>query len=98
MTIGNKIKDLREQSGMLQRELAAKLEISEAYLSKIENNQKPLKREDLTKISKIFKAKLIELEKIWLASKLYESIKDEVHGLDALKLAEEQIKYDRQSK
>ena len=77
MTIGNKIKDLREQSGMLQRELAAKLEISEAYLSKIENNQKPLKRDDLTKISKIFKAKQIELEKIWLASKLYESIKDE---------------------
>lgn len=98
MTIGNKIKDLREQSGMLQRELAAQLEISEAYLSKVENNQKPLKREDLTKISKIFKTKFIDLDKIWLASKLYESIKDEAHGLDALKLAEEQIKYDRQSK
>ncbi len=98
MTIGSKIKDLREQSGMRQRELAAKLEISEAYLSKVENNQKPLKREDLTKLSQIFKTKLIELDKIWLASKLYESIKDEAHGLDALKLAEEQIKYDRQSK
>ena len=95
MTIGNKIKGLREEKGILQRELAALLEISEAYLSKVENNQKPLKRKDLIKISKIFKSDLSELEKVWLASKLYESVKDEAHGLDALKLAEEQMKYDK---
>lgn len=98
MTIGTKIKALREAKGMLQRELAAQLEISEAYLSKVENNQKPLKRKDLSKISTIFNRELKELEKAWLASKLYESVKDEELGLDALKLAEEQMKYNKKNK
>jgi len=40
MSIDNKIKDLRGNVGMLQRELAAKLCIGEGFLSKIENNQK----------------------------------------------------------
>ena len=45
MILGQKIKELRESSGMLQRELASKLEIGDGFLSKVENNQKTLKRE-----------------------------------------------------
>lgn len=42
MTIGKKIKELRKKKGMLQRELAYKLKVEDAYLNKIENNQKNL--------------------------------------------------------
>ena len=38
MTIGQKIRELREKTGMLQRELAYELKVGDAYLSKIENN------------------------------------------------------------
>ena len=95
MTIGQKIRQLREEAGMKQRELAAKLDIGEGFLSKVENDQKLLKREDLKKISKIYKVQLIDLEILWLANKVYELIKDENQGLDALKVAEKQIKYSK---
>ena len=95
MTIGQKIRQLREESGMKQRELAAKLDIGESFLSKVENDQKPLKREDLAKLSEFFNVKHSELETLWLGNKVYDLIKNENQGLDALKVAEEQAKYIR---
>ncbi len=93
MTIGKRIKELRESSGLLQRELAAKLNIGEGFLSKVENDQKLLKRDDLMILSRIFNVDLSELETLWLANKLYDLIKDENNGLNALKVAEEQVVY-----
>lgn len=97
MTIGQKIKLLRESVGMLQRELATRLDIGEGFLSKVENDQKLIKREDLKKISKIFKVSHKELETLWLANKLYYIIKNESQGKEALKVAEEQLKYGKAS-
>ena len=83
-------------NGMLQRELATKLEIGEGFLSKVENDQKPLKRDDLKKLSKIFKVPVSELEILWLANKVYDIVRDEQSGPDALKVAEEQLQYGKQ--
>ncbi len=93
MTLGQKIRELREKSGMLQRELASKLEIGDGFLSKVENNQKPLKREHLIKISKIFKSSFSELETLWFANKICYLIKDEDKAIEILKVAEQEIKY-----
>ena len=93
MTLGQKIKELRETTGMLQRQLAAILEIGDGYLSKIESDQKALKREHLKTISKTFNSSLSELESLWIATKVYDIIKDEKEGLNALKVADNQIKY-----
>jgi transcriptional regulator with XRE-family HTH domain len=62
---------------MFQRELASKLEIGDGFLSKVENNQKTLKREHLIKISELFNCSLSELEALWIGTKLYEIVKDE---------------------
>ena len=83
---------------MKQRELAAKLDIGEGFLSKVENDQKLLKREDLLKLSQIFNIEHSELETLWLANKVYDLIKDENQGLSALKAAEDQMKYRKKSK
>lgn len=93
MTLGQKIKELREQAGLKQRELAYQLGIGEGFLSKVENDQKPLKREDLTKLNELFKIPIEELESLWLANKLYSIVRDEESALTALKVAEEQVKY-----
>ncbi|MDY3364096.1 helix-turn-helix transcriptional regulator [Riemerella anatipestifer] len=95
MTIGQRIRQLREEAGMKQRELAAKLDIGEGFLSKIENDQKLLKREDLKKLSNLFNVAHADLETLWLANKVYDLIRNENQGLDALKVAEEQIKYSK---
>ena len=62
-------------------------------MSKVENDQKPLKREDLTKLNELFKTPIEELESLWLANKLYSIVRDEESALTALKVAEEQVKY-----
>jgi len=93
MTLGEKIRELRESNNMLQRQLASKLEIGDGYLSKVERNQKTLNREHLIKISLLFKYPILELETLWIGNKVYDLIKNEKQGLDALKVAESQIKY-----
>ncbi len=95
MTIGKKIRQLREEAGLKQRELASQLKIGEGYLSKVENDQKQLKREDLTILSKIFKYPISDLETLWLASKVYCIVRGENVGLEALKVAEEQVEYQK---
>ena len=93
MTLGQKIKELRESSGMFQRQLAAILEIGDGYLSKVENDQKAIKREHLKTISETFNFSFEKLEALWIATKIYDIVKNEKEGLNALKAAEEQIKY-----
>lgn len=93
MTLGQKIKELRENAGLKQRELAYILGVGEGFLSKVENDQKPLKREDLTKLNELFKTPIEELESLWLANKVYSIVRNEESALSALKVAEEQVKY-----
>lgn len=93
MTLGQKIKELRESTGMYQRQLAAILEIGDGYLSKVESDQKAIKREHLKTISKTFNSSFEELEALWIATKIYDIVKNEKEGLNALKVAEQQIKY-----
>ena len=93
MTLGQKIRELRENAGLKQRELAYQLGIGEGFLSKVENDQKPIKRDDLSKLSKIFKTPIDELNSLWLANKVYSIVRDEESALTALKVAEEQITY-----
>lgn len=95
MTLGQKIKQLREESGMLQRQLASILEVGDGFLSKVESDNKPLKREHLKTLSKVFNASSSELEALWIATKVYDLVKDEEEGLNALRVAEKQIEYQR---
>ena len=93
MTLGQKIRELRESNGMLQRQLAAILEIGDGFLSKVETDQKTLKREHLKTISETFNCSFSELEALWIGSKIYDIVKYEKEGMNALKVAEEQMKY-----
>jgi transcriptional regulator with XRE-family HTH domain len=95
MTLGQKIKELRESTGMFQRQLASILEIGDGFLSKVENDQKALKREHLKTISETFNCSFSELEALWIGSKVYDIVKDEKEGMNALKVAEEQMKYEK---
>jgi len=95
MTLGEKIKILREDAGMLQRQLASILEIGDAYLSKIEGDKKLLKRDHLRTISTTFQCEYTELETLWIANKVIDLVKNEEQGLGALRVAEEQLSYNK---
>jgi len=98
MTLGQKIRELRESKGMLQRQLASILEVGDGFLSKIETDQKALKREHLKTISETFNCSFSELEALWIGSKIYDIVKDEEEGMNALKVAEQQMKYEKKIK
>lgn len=90
--LGQKLRELREAKGLVQRQVAAELEVDTAYVSKIESNEKPVSRQHLKKLSVLLGITESELITLWLADKLYDIAKEEELGLKAIEVAEEELK------
>ena len=54
MTIGDKLRKLRNQKGLSQEEMAEKLNISQQVYSRIENGYKTLGHDEMKKIAEVF--------------------------------------------
>ncbi|WBL42310.1 helix-turn-helix transcriptional regulator [Algoriphagus halophytocola] len=91
--LGEKLRDLREEKGMLQREVAASLSIDTAYVSKMEKNEKPVSKTHLKQLAIIFGVNEKSLMPLWLAEKIKRSIKDEGYSKQALELVLNEINY-----
>ena len=91
MRFGERIRELRESQGLLQRQLAASLEIDTPMFSKIERGERKAKREQVLKIAEILKASEQELLALWLADQIKEIVTDEDQALQALKIAQKDI-------
>jgi transcriptional regulator with XRE-family HTH domain len=91
MFFGERIRELRESQGLLQRQLAANLEIDTPMFSKIERGERKAKREQVLKIAEILKASQQELLALWLADQIKEIVTDEDQALQALKIAQKDI-------
>tara|TARA_R110002051_G_scaffold15064_2_gene47626 strand:- start:21585 stop:21878 length:294 start_codon:yes stop_codon:yes gene_type:complete len=87
MKLGNRIKELRESQGLLQRELSADLEIDTPMFSKIERGERRAKREQVKKIAELLKADTKELLTLWLTDQVLEVVSNEDQALQALKIA-----------
>lgn len=88
MSFGTRIKELRETKKILQRELAAKLEIDTPMYSKIERGERRAKREHVLLLADLLNSSQEELLSIWLADQIYDLIKEEKSALKSLKIAE----------
>jgi transcriptional regulator with XRE-family HTH domain len=89
--LGEKLKELREAKGLVQRQVAAELEVDTAYVSKMESNEKPVSRTHLKKLAELLGIDEEELLIIWLADKLYDVVKDEDVALKAMQLAQNEL-------
>ena len=83
MLLGNKIKELREEHGVLQRQLAALLDIDTPMFSKIERGDRYAKRTQVIQLAEYFKIDKNELLTLWLADKILDVVENE----NELKLA-----------
>lgn len=92
MKLGNRIRELRESQGLLQRELSADLEIDTPMFSKIERGERRAKREQVKKIATLLKADTQELLTLWLTDQVLEVVAHEDQALQALKNAINEIK------
>ena len=89
---GERIKELREQNRLLQREVAAKLEIDTPMLSKIERGERSAKRVQVLQLSKLYNVPEIELLTLWVGEKVYEAVNGEEVALGAIRFAEKLIR------
>ena len=90
--LGEKLKEVRESKGLLQRQVAAELDVDTAYISKMENNDKPVSKSNLLKLAHLYGVEERELLTLWLANKVYDVVKDQDVALKAMEVAEEEIK------
>ena len=67
MIFGKKIKELREEHGMVQRKLAAALDIDTPMYSKIERGERKAKRSHIPIMARLLEIEEKELLTIWLA-------------------------------
>ncbi len=84
--LGEKLKELRESKGLLQRQVAAELNVGIAYLSKMENNEKPVSKSHLAVLAKIYDLPESELIPFWLGEKVFQVLEGNEQRLEALKL------------
>ena len=93
MLLGNKIKELRDEYEVLQRQLAAYLEIDTPMFSKIERGDRRAKRSQAILLAKYFHIDEKEMLTLWLADKILDALdgEDEL-CLDAIEVAKMNIK------
>lgn len=93
MLFGNKIRELRDKQGVLQRQLAALLEIDTPMFSKIERGDRHAKREQVIKLAEYLHQNEKEMLTLWLADKVLDAVDGEEElGSDAITVAHKQIK------
>jgi transcriptional regulator with XRE-family HTH domain len=89
---GEKIRELREASELLQRHVASQMDIDTPMLSKIERGDRKARKEQVLQFSKIFECKSEELLTLWLADQIFEVIQNEDFAMNAIHLAEQELK------
>jgi transcriptional regulator with XRE-family HTH domain len=94
MQFGERIKELRERQGLLQRQLAASLEIDTPMYSKIERGERKAKREQVELLASLLHTNISDLLRIWLADQIIDLVKGEPQANEALKTALIELKKD----
>ena len=91
MLLGKRIKELREEQKLLQRQLAAILEIDTPMFSKIERGDRHAKRGQVITLAQQFKVDERELLTLWLADKILDALEvdDDKLKQEAIKIAQQ---------
>lgn len=97
-TTGQKLRDLREKTGLTLRKAAMQADIDVAILSKMERGERKLTKELILRLANLYNEKPERLIINFLSEKVVYELKDEEHGLKALKVAEKQLKYKQKNK
>lgn len=88
---GNKLKILREEQQIPQRQIASILEIDTATYCKIEKGERRAKREQLAILADLLQTDPKELLRLWAADKVYDLIADEEEATQILNVVAENI-------
>lgn len=94
-TFGEYIRLLRNENELTLTQLAAKLNLDSANLSKIENGKRDFDEKRLSKLAEIFKLDLTELRNEYVTDQIGKQIYETNCTKQLLKVAEEKAEYRR---
>ncbi|MDR6762306.1 Fic family protein/plasmid maintenance system antidote protein VapI [Flavobacterium sp. 2755] len=89
------LKNAREQKGLKTRELAQLAGIDQALISKFESGTRKPTKDQITKLAQLLEIDYETLMIAWLKEKILYEIGDDDLALKALKVAEDEIKYNK---
>lgn len=92
-SFGSYIKKLRVENNLTLTQLAAKLDLDSANLSKIENGKRDFDEKRLYLLSEVFKIQLNEIKKEYFGDFIARKIYDTDYSHEILMVAEEKVKY-----
>ena len=92
-TFADIIRIARESKGLFLRQVAASLEIDQAIISKFERGERKPTKEQVEKFANFYDLDKNQLLTSWLSDKIAYYLIDEENGEEALKVAEEKVKY-----
>ncbi|MBW6534057.1 MAG: helix-turn-helix domain-containing protein [Mariniphaga sp.] len=92
-SLGDIIRQKREEKGLPLRIVAGFLDTDQAILSKIERGQRKASREQVKKLAEYFNVEQEKLLVAWLSDKIVYELADEEFADKALKVAEAKIEY-----
>jgi len=93
MTTGELIREKREQKGFLLRDISTQIGVDTAILSKIERGERRATKEQISKLADILEIERSLILTQYLSEKILYEIQNEDFGIEALKVAEQIIKY-----
>ncbi len=83
--VGERIREQRELKGLLLRQVAAKLDLDQAVLSKIERGERKATKEQVVALAGFFEMDLKELQIQFLMEKIMSEYEKEDYLQEALK-------------
>lgn len=97
-TFGQYIRRLRKENNLTLTQLAAKLELDSANLSKIENGKRDFDEKKIDLLCSVFRLDKTQVEKELISEKVVKSIYTYNASEEILTLAESKLKYYKTSK
>ncbi len=97
-TFGQYIRRLRKENNLTLTQLAAKLELDSANLSKIENGKRDFDERRIDLLCSVFRLDKTQVEKELISEKVVKSVYTYNASEEILTLAESKLKYYKTSK
>jgi len=94
-SFGEIIRQAREEKNLILRQVGAELDIDQAILSKFERGERKTTKEQVERFANFYDLNKDELLIAWLSDKIIYDLENENLAEEALKVAEQRIKYQR---
>lgn len=91
MLLKDKLKSLREEHSLLQRQVASAIGIDNAVYCKIENGERIAREEHIKALAVFYGIDFGYLRKLWLAGKVYDLLSQEEEPDEVLSIVSESL-------